>query len=58
MKITMSDEIRALNEIETYELISIPKKRKIIGVRWIYAGKLVPDNEKYFKAIYVGKGYS
>ena len=54
----MEDEMKALYDNETYELVPPPKGRKIVGGRWVYAVKCGPNGEETFKARYVAKGYS
>ena len=54
----MSEEMTALTDNDTYQLTPIPKDKKVIGGRWVYAVKIGPNGEEKFKARYVAKGYS
>ncbi|KAF2356702.1 Reverse transcriptase RNA-dependent DNA polymerase [Trinorchestia longiramus] len=54
----MSDEMAALVDNETFELIAKPKERSVIGGRWVYSVKSGPNDQEIFKARYVAKGYS
>ena len=57
-KNAMKEEIRALEENDTYELTPLPEGRSPVGGRWVYTVKLGPNNEEKYKARYVAKGYS
>ncbi|CAL5403117.1 unnamed protein product [Camellia sinensis] len=54
----MDEEIHAIEENNTWELINLPKGHKSIGVKWVYKTKLNAQSkiEKY-KARLVAKGY-
>ncbi|KAF2354003.1 Reverse transcriptase RNA-dependent DNA polymerase [Trinorchestia longiramus] len=54
----MSDEMAALVDNETIELVAKPKERSVIGGRWVYSVKSGPNDQEIFKARYVAKGYS
>ncbi|KAF2345406.1 Reverse transcriptase RNA-dependent DNA polymerase [Trinorchestia longiramus] len=54
----MSDEMAALVDNETFELVAKPKERSVIGGRWVYSVKSGPNDQEIFKARYVAKGYS
>ena len=54
----MTDEMQSLNENETFEFTKLPKDRKLIGGRWVYAVKIGPNYEEKYKARFVAKGYS
>lgn len=55
----MDEEIEAIEKNQTWDLVSLPKEKDVIGVKWVYKTKL---NEKYevqkLKARLVVKGYS
>ena len=53
----MDDKIKALEENDTFELVSLPESREIVGW-WVYTVKTGPKKAKTFKARYVAKGYS
>ena len=55
---TMEEEIDALTENDTFEFVSVPDNRKVIGGRWVYNVKVGPNDEERYKARYVAKGYS
>ena len=57
-KSAMKDEIRALEENETFVLTPVPEDRKIVGGRWVYALKEDNVGRKTYKARYVATGYS
>ena len=58
-KRAMDDEMFALGENNTYELVPLPPDRKAIQGRWVYAEKLMPcSSAKQFKARFVAKGCS
>ena len=54
----MDDEIIALRENDTFELVPPPEDRNIVGGRWVYTVKTGPKKAETFKARYVAKGYS
>ena len=54
----MSDEMIALTENETFELVKLPRGRQVVGGRWVFAVKTGPNGEETHKARYVAKGYS
>ncbi len=55
----MDEEYSALMEKNTWDLVPLPKGRKLVRCRWIYRTKIAADGEiiKY-KARLVTKGYS
>jgi len=58
-KEAMNDEIRALNENETWQLQEMPENKKALDCKWVYKIKETPDGtiERY-KARLVVKGFS
>ena len=54
----MSDEMTAIRDNDTFELVTPPAGRKIVGGRWVFAVKVGPDGGETHKARYVAKGYS
>ena len=54
----MTEEMKALEENETYELVTLPESRKAIGGRWVYTLKTDKENKNTYKARYVAKEYS
>ncbi|CAJ2633694.1 unnamed protein product [Trifolium pratense] len=55
----MDEEIKAIKKNETWELVSLPKGHKAIGVKWVYKAKKNSKGEvERYKARLVAKGYS
>ena len=54
----MRDELTALYDNDTFELVTPPEGRKIVGGKWVFAVKTGPEEEETHKARYVAKGYS
>ncbi|KAL8120516.1 hypothetical protein AgCh_017628 [Apium graveolens] len=55
----MRKEIIALQENQTWELVSLPAGKKPVGSKWVYKIKLKADgNIERFKARLVAKGYN
>ena len=54
----MEEEINALTENDTFEFMSVPEDRKVVGGRWVYNVKVGPNTEEQYKTRYVAKGYS
>lgn len=55
----MDEECSALMENDTWDLVPLPKGRKIVRCRWIYPKYIVVDGEmSKYKAQIVAKGYS
>ena len=55
----MKEEIRALQQNKTWEVVSLPEGKQPIGCRWIYKIKYKSTGEvERFKASLVAKGYS
>ncbi|MCO5556500.1 hypothetical protein L7F22_060161 [Adiantum nelumboides] len=54
----MNEEMDALYGIEMWELVPLPKDRKLIGCRWVYKVKDNSDGSvSMYKARLVAKGY-
>jgi hypothetical protein len=58
-KIAMEEEMDALEKNKTWDLVELPKDRRVVGCKWVYKLKKGVDgrNERY-KARLVAKGYS
>lgn len=55
----MDDEIDAIEKNQTWELVSLPKDKDVIGVKWVYKTKLDANGDvQKHKARLVAKGYS
>ena len=55
----MEDELQSLQENNTWELVPLPPKRKVVQCKWVYHTKPIADGF-YIKqkAKLFGKGYS
>ena len=54
----MNEEMEALMENDTFELVELPSGKSTIGGRWVYALKDGPQGNDIYKARYVAKGFS
>eukprot|EP00253_Pinus_taeda_P019725 PITA_19725 len=55
----MKDEMMALVKNATWDLVELPKDRKVVGCKWVYKLKRgVDDKEDRYKARLVMKGFS
>ncbi|GKC14004.1 retrovirus-related pol polyprotein from transposon TNT 1-94 [Tanacetum coccineum] len=56
----MGEEIESLHKNKTWELVKLPKKRKVVGCKWVFKTKsgLPGSDITRFKARLVSKGYS
>ena len=55
----MDEKIRSIERNDTWELVSLPKGHKAIGVKWVYKAKKNAKGEtERYKARLVAKGYS
>ena len=59
-KRAMEEEMQSLHKNETWKLAQLPKGKKAIGCKWIFAKKegFPNKNEVRFKARLVAKGYA
>ena len=57
-KRAMDDEMQSLQKNQTWKLIQLPRNKKAIGCKWVYAKKEGFPNEVRFKARLVAKGYA
>ena len=54
----MDDEIKSIEKNDTWELTTLPKGQKAIGVKWVYKAKKNAKGEvEKYKARLVAKGY-
>ena len=56
-KEAMDDEMRSLEENDTFEVVALPSDTKAVGGRWVYAIK-DGGGSPIYKARYVAKGFS
>ena len=55
----MQDEFNSLQQNETWELVPLPPKRRLVQCKWMFRTKHVVDHSDVkYKAILVYKGYS
>ena len=54
----MEEEMKSLNENETFTLTNLPKDRKVVGGKWVYTIKETANGDETYKARYVAKGFS
>ena len=58
-KAAMDAEMTALSDTGTWELTSLPPGKSVVGCRWIYTVKFLPDGSiERLKARLVAKGYT
>ena len=59
-KQAMNEEMQSLHKNRTWELVKLPKGKKAIGCKWVYAKKegFPGKNEIRYKARLVAKGYA
>ena len=54
----MNEEMTALSENATWSLVTRPLEKTIVGCRWVYTVKYLPDGSiEHLKARLVAKGY-
>lgn len=58
-RITMNEEMAAINQNHTWELTQLPPGKHVVGLKWIYKSKYNADGTLYKKkARIMAKGYS
>ena len=59
-RIAMDEEMQSLHKNQTWKLVSLPKGKKAIGCKWVYAKKegFPNKNDVRYKARLVAKGYA
>ena len=54
----MDEEIHVIEKNQTWESVSLPQRKDVIGVQWVYQTKLNANgNVKKYKENFVEKGY-
>jgi hypothetical protein len=54
----MDEELSTLHKTDTWDLVSLPLSKSIVGCRWVYKIKTNSDGSiKQYKARLVAKGY-
>lgn len=56
--LAIQDEINSMHVNNTWDLMELPKGRKLVGVKWVYKLKTTVDGSKRYKARLVAKGFS
>ena len=54
----MDTEMNALIDNDTFELVPHPKKREVVGAKWVYTIMTDQNGTEKYKARFVAKGYS
>ena len=57
-KQAMDEEVKSLEENETFDVVALPENSVPVDGRWVYSVKEGPNNNPLFKARYVAKGYA
>lgn len=52
------EEIRSVEENEILELVDHPEHGTVVDSKWVFKVKCGNDNEKYYRARLVAKGYT
>jgi hypothetical protein len=55
----MKEEMSALQKNKIWELVQLPKGKKVVGCKWVFTVKQTPEGKvEMYKARLVAKGYS
>ena len=56
----MNEEMQSLNKNRSWELVTLPKEKKAIQCKWVYAKKegFPHKNEIQYKGRFIVKGYA
>lgn len=57
-KLAINTKLENLQHKSVWRVKRLPKKRKALGARWVFAKKAGPNNTIRFKAFYVAKGFN
>ena len=58
-KTTMKEKYISLQKNDTWELVNLPPRRKLVKCKWVYKNKFSDDGSPLkYKEILVAKGYS
>ena len=56
---TMSEDMRALEKNQTWEVVRLPKGKRLVRCKWVFIEKYKADGTlKRYKARLVAKGYT
>ena len=57
--VAMDEEYRSLMANDTWDLVPLPKERKLVRCKWVYRTKYASDESvERLKAMLVAKGFS
>ena len=54
----MSNEMKALEENNTFEITTLPPDKNVVGGKWVFTIKTGVDDNKTYKARFVARGFS
>jgi len=55
----MEEELHAHEKNKTWELVQLPKEKKVVGCKWVFTMKQTPEGKvDRYKARLAAKGYS
>ena len=58
-KTSMEEEFSSLQKNNTWELVDLPPRRKLVQCKWVYKTKFADDGSTFkYKEILVANGYS
>lgn len=57
-KAAMIDELKSLEENDTWDIVQRPNNCNVIGSKWVYKVKSPPNEQRKYKARVVAKGYT
>ena len=53
------EEVKALKENRTWELVTLPKGKRIVGCKWVFSVKYKSDGSvEWYKARLFAKGFT
>lgn len=57
-KLAMNSEMESMNEHKVWELVELPKNKKLVNSKWVFKEKTGSDNSVQFKARLVAQGFT